>query len=56
MEGYHDFLERILMLGHEDHRETLDWAGGSFDMERFGPKEVRFEDPQKRWEAVSQDS
>ena len=28
----------------------LTWAGGSFDPENFDPKEVKFDDPDERWE------
>jgi hypothetical protein len=54
LEGYQDFLEKVLVLGHEDRRETLDWAGGSFDMEKFDPKEIRFDNPQRRWKTAFQ--
>ncbi len=47
--GFHEFLERILVLGQEGRQETLEWAGGEYDPWRFNPKEVHFDDPQKRW-------
>jgi hypothetical protein len=27
IEGFHDFLEAALVLGHKDHGQTLTWAG-----------------------------
>jgi len=46
--GYQDFLEAILNPLHEEHKETLEWAGGKFDAEAFDPNEVYFEDPDER--------
>ncbi|MBI3940615.1 MAG: plasmid pRiA4b ORF-3 family protein [Acidobacteria bacterium] len=47
--GYQEFLEAIGNPMHEEHARMLEWAGGSFDSERFDPKKVRFENPAKRW-------
>lgn len=33
--GYPDFLEAISDPNHEEHEETLEWAGGHFDPEEF---------------------
>src|SRR5262245_21165556 len=35
MPGYENFLEAISDPEHEDHDEMLEWAGVSFDPERF---------------------
>jgi hypothetical protein len=47
--GYEEFLEVIMDPGHEEHEHMLEWAGGDFSPEYFNPKEVRFDDPDKRW-------
>ena len=35
--GYADFVEAIQNPDHEDHEGLLEWAGGAFDPEAFGP-------------------
>jgi hypothetical protein len=35
--GYREFLEAVTDPDHEDHDGLLEWAGGSFDPEAFGP-------------------
>lgn len=47
--GYEDFLKVIANPRHREHRETLAWAGGSFDPHAFDPKKVKFDDPRERW-------
>ena len=47
--GYEEFLEAIMNPKHEEHEEMLRWIGGEFDPEYFDPKEVVFEDPDKRF-------
>jgi hypothetical protein len=53
IEGFHDFLEAALVLGHKDRNETLAWSGGEFNVNKFDPQEVIFNDPQERWKAAS---
>jgi hypothetical protein len=53
-DGFHDLLETILVLGHEGRQEKMKWAGGGYDPVKFDPKEVRFDDPQKRWRRAFQ--
>lgn len=55
VEGFHEFLEAALVLGHERRRETLAWPGGEFDVRKFDPEEVVFDDPWERWEVAFQD-
>jgi hypothetical protein len=54
IEGFHDFLEAVLILGHEDRGKTLTWVGGQYDIGKFDSKEVIFDDPRKRWKAAFQ--
>jgi hypothetical protein len=35
--GYQEFLEALADPEHEDHDGLLEWAGGAFDPEAFGP-------------------
>ncbi|QDV35703.1 plasmid pRiA4b ORF-3 family protein [Tautonia plasticadhaerens] len=35
--GYADFLQAIADRDHEEHDELLEWAGGTFDPEKFSP-------------------
>jgi hypothetical protein len=49
VERFHNFLEAALVIGHDDHNETLTWAGGEFNINKFDPHEVIFDDPQQRW-------
>ncbi len=48
--GYQSFLEAILDPSHDEHKGMLEWVGGPFDPEGFEPHEVRFDDPDKRWQ------
>ncbi|MDA2933568.1 plasmid pRiA4b ORF-3 family protein [Acidobacteria bacterium AH-259-D05] len=50
--GYQEFLEAILDLNHEEHERMLEWVGGSFYPESFDPRQVSFDDPEKRWETA----
>ena len=47
--GYSEFLVAIQEADHPEHREMLDWVGGSFDPRAFAPADVGFDDPKKRW-------
>lgn len=38
--GYPEFLKAIRSRRHPEHREMLEWIGGSFDPEAFDPKEI----------------
>ena len=50
--GYEEFLEIMGDPDHKEHEGMKTWIGGQFDPERFDPKEVRFDDPHKRWEVA----
>lgn len=47
--GYSELLQIIADPEHEEHKSTLQWAGGRFDPEAFNPSAVMFDDPKKRW-------
>ena len=38
--GYADFLEKIQNPNHPEHKEMLEWVGGSFDPEAFDVAKV----------------
>lgn len=46
--GYERLLDIIKDPKHEEHKETVEWAGEEFDPEHFDPKEVKFDDPAAR--------
>jgi hypothetical protein len=48
--GYMDLLEIIADPGHEEYEEMIEWLGEEFNPGHFNSKEVRFEDPESRWE------
>lgn len=50
--GYESFLEALLDPKHTEHEENRRWVGGSFDAERFDPRDVRFENPDRRLREV----
>lgn len=52
MGGYANFLKIINDPSHEEHKEMLTWAGGSFDPERFDPEGVQFDEPWIRWKVA----
>lgn len=47
--GYQSLLEALADPAHDQHEEMKHWTGGAFDPERFDPGNVRFDDPQERW-------
>jgi hypothetical protein len=47
--GYANLLEIISDPSDEEYQDMLEWLGGKFDPEHFDPREVRFDDPGKRW-------
>ena len=46
---YPELLAAIADPTHPDHKRLREWTSPYFDPEEFDPKEVRFEDPEKRW-------
>lgn len=47
--GYEELLKTIRDPSHEEFESTMQWLGGSFNPDAFDPKNVRFENPTKRW-------
>jgi transcriptional regulator with XRE-family HTH domain len=46
--GYMDFLAAVIDPSHEDREAMLQWAGGSWDPERFDRRAIRFSNPKTR--------
>ena len=53
--GYQELLMTIRDPSHEEYESTLEWLGGRYDSETFDPKEVRFDNPKKRWRIAFED-
>lgn len=47
--GYQEFLASIADPDHLEHDRNLEWIGGSYDSKAFNPDDVKFDDPQERW-------
>ncbi len=47
--GYQEFLDAIFDPNQGERETMLEWVGGSFDPETFDPRQVSFDDPEKRW-------
>jgi hypothetical protein len=52
--GYARFLDAMADPQHPEHKELKDWIGRHFDPAHFSPAQVRFDDPQKRWDIAFQ--
>ena len=50
--GYMDFLTAISNPAHPEHKSSLRWAGGSYDLDAFDSTAVVFDDPLKRWKTA----
>jgi len=48
--GYARLLEALANPADPEHAEMVAWVGGPFDPKAFDPREVRFDNPKKRWE------
>ncbi len=46
---YEELLSALADAEHPDHDSWLERCGGSYDPEVFEAAEIEFEDPQKRW-------
>ena len=47
--GYSEFLRKLSDPSDPEHRDMMDWIGGSFDPAEFERADVHFDDPQERW-------
>jgi hypothetical protein len=47
--GYQEMLKIIRTPSHREHKSMMEWVGGKYDPEAFDPKNVRFDNPKKRW-------
>ncbi len=56
IQGYENFLEIIANPNHDEYDEMLEWAGGEFEPEHFDIKEIKFDDPQKRFKIAFEEN
>ncbi len=47
--GFERMLEALRDPSHEEHQSMVDWIGTEYDPNAFNPEDVRFDDPQERW-------
>lgn len=47
--GYEDLLKAINNPNHKEYKNMINWVGEDFDSEYFDLKEVKFDDPDKRY-------
>ena len=47
--GYEDFLRILSGPTDEEHENIKRWIGRPYDPKAFDPKNVRFDNPQRRW-------
>lgn len=47
--GYYRLMEVIADPSNEEHEEMLAWLGGKYDRNGFNHKNVKFDNPKKRW-------
>lgn len=47
--GYEMLLKILRDPSHEEHESMMEWVGGRYDSKAFEPKNVRFDNPRKRW-------
>lgn len=52
IDGYQDLLEALYIPTHDEHQNSRTWAGEKFHSEKFDPKQVRFDNPTKRWKTA----
>ncbi len=52
--GYADLLEILSDPKHEDYKSRLEWLGGDFNADEFDPKDVEFDDSEKRYKLFSE--
>lgn len=50
--GYARLLDVLADPAHPEHASLLAWLDGPFDAEEFDPREVRFDNPKKRWQVA----
>jgi len=49
-DGYLDLLEILKNPKDKEHESIMEWLGVHFDPESFDPKDVKFDNPKKRWQ------
>lgn len=47
--GYQRILAIVADPEHDEYEETMVWLMGGYAPERFDPRQVRFDDSDRRW-------
>jgi hypothetical protein len=50
--GYQELLEVISDPKNDEYEEMMTWLGGKYDPAEFNPDQVKFDNPQKRWDTA----
>lgn len=50
--GYERFIEAVSTPRHPERKELLAWVGGKYEPNKFDPKRVKFDNPNKRWKSA----
>ena len=50
--GYEELLQILQDPSHDEYEERVHWLGRVYDPEEFNHREVKFDDPRKRWNAA----
>lgn len=48
--GFEAFKTAVSDPSNPNHKQMLEWVGGTYDPTAFDPAAVRFDDPQERWQ------
>lgn len=54
--GFADFLDAIADPKHPEHKQLVQWSGGSYDPGAFDASRIVFDNPRERWKKAFQDS
>jgi hypothetical protein len=53
--GYQELLKVISNPENDEYEEMMTWLGGKYDPAEFNPDQVKFDNPQKRWNTAFAD-
>jgi hypothetical protein len=53
--GYSEMLKIVRNPSHKEHKSMMEWLGKKYDPKAFDPKNVKFDNPKKRWRIAFMD-